>query len=1290
MRSLLSSSRIEKLLDSASRDAQEVLPHLVRRLIRETVSRPNLKTFRIPVGDDVSTTGYDGVVEVTDDSGPYVPKGRSVWEMSTGDATRRFRENYSKREGSAAASTSFVFVTSHKWNRKKQLKLQKDCEAQGKWKSVEVIDVVNLEEWLEVCPATARWLIAQSGVGCSTYWEVSAYVDEEVNAKYGISVAPSLLVGGRKEEYEELVAWLESERLQHRIIGDTVEEAAAFIAGVVLEMDDARAYFESRLLFVCQPEALQLLASAEIPYIVVPLSEDVRKKAASLASKGVRILHPCQSVEHAQVANQGETVLNPLRRESVEESLQSMGIRRENASSVARESKGSLLAVFWQIQESGGESTSWVSPEAAKVLTSALLVAEWEDRNEADWGLVSELSSLSTDECRERLGQLEWPRGPLVRRGGRWDWIAWPFSFGRMAQFMDSKLVKRFVDMSIRVLSERDPAIDMPAEERWTAKLYDKVPTYSPSARTGIAAASVLVAIHSDRMRDVNGQAAANAIAESVLSVDSKLMAERWLSATPILDDLAEAAPDVFIKHTNELAANEDALKVIFEEGGHFGRSPHTYVLWGAERLAWSSDYLTPAVLLLGALAGRDPGGQLSNRPANSLTEILLPWSPSTSADVSARLDSIDALHEQHSDIAWTTCVALLPGKTTLSSSTAKPRWRDWDLEWHRPTIGEYRRYVEGLVDRLVAWAGDSGACWADLVEGFGNLRDAAPLQGSILAGLGKLDPKSLSQEGQAAIADALRSTVNRHKNYAGAKWALKQEEIAPLEEMLGRFELTDPVDRNLWLFDLMPEFPGKPDTAIEERFQRVRSLRQEALGEICEVSGLAGVFRVVDRVERPSDVGLALADLELDANIELEFLRVALACEQTKHETPSLLQAAWQYANGAYARGGLEWLNRVSSDHEISSNPNALLNLALALPPESGTWDTVQQWGEHVDRVFWERTTISVLRDEEADAERAIKSLLVAGRPYRALQVACLAEFRPKETTKGPKVVPPDLMVGILQSLLKQALDDEWYPPDRGSISHYVETLFKLLDESSVDVAQIVQLEFPLLPLLENTERGPRQLIEAVKSVPTVFVDLLKLVYRAEDEDEGKPSERNPAASRLAYSLLSNLRDVPGTLRKDVSEEEPLKNRFDGDIAFAIGEIDADYLAAWVEEARRLAAECSRLEVCDVHIGQLLASSPAEESNIWPCEAVRGLIESIHSEALENGLHTGVVNKRGVHFRGRGGEQERAISSRFRAFAEQARSRWPRTTVLLRRITDDFERLARREDEESLRDEFQ
>ena len=60
------------------RQAQETLPHLVRKLIFASIN-PSL--LCLPSGDNVSLPGWDGILN-TDQGNAFIPKGDSVWELS--------------------------------------------------------------------------------------------------------------------------------------------------------------------------------------------------------------------------------------------------------------------------------------------------------------------------------------------------------------------------------------------------------------------------------------------------------------------------------------------------------------------------------------------------------------------------------------------------------------------------------------------------------------------------------------------------------------------------------------------------------------------------------------------------------------------------------------------------------------------------------------------------------------------------------------------------------------------------------------------------------------------------------------------------------------------------------------------------------------------------------------------------------------------------------------------------------------------------------------------------------
>ncbi len=50
------------------------------------------------------------------------------------------------------------------------------------------------------------------------------------------------------------------------------------------------------------------------------------------------------------------------------------------------------------------------------------------------------------------------------------------------------------------------------------------------------------------------------------------------------------------------------------------------------------------------------------------------------------------------------------------------------------------------------------------------------------------------------------------------------------------------------------------------------------------------------------------------------------------------------------------------------------------------------------------------------------------------------------------------------------------------------------------------------------------------------------------------------------------------------------------------------------------------------------------------------------------------------------GGDQERDLAAKYRKQSEQFIDRWPRTAAVLRSLTEDYEREARRQEEEAER----
>ena len=80
--------------------------------------------------------------------------------------------------------------------------------------------------------------------------------------------------------------------------------------------------------------------------------------------------------------------------------------------------------------------------------------------------------------------------------------------------------------------------------------------------------------------------------------------------------------------------------------------------------------------------------------------------------------------------------------------------------------------------------------------------------------------------------------------------------------------------------------------------------------------------------------------------------------------------------------------------------------------------------------------------------------------------------------------------------------------------------------------------------------------------------------------------------------------------------------------------------------------------------------------------------LQAIASPDVATGFEIGVRNARGVHRRGldEGGVQERALSAKYRAYAERLTFDYPYVANILERIAEAYDWEAEREDSEVLR----
>ena len=133
--------------------ADRELPRLVRSLIAET--EPSAEWIDMPAGTGVRRPGVDGVLKCGLGN-RYVPAGLSVWELSAQKqgCDTKARDDYDKRveqlPSAERSDMTYVAVMGAQWAGKRAF-AQERSQGPG-FRSVETLDVDDLEAWLECAP----------------------------------------------------------------------------------------------------------------------------------------------------------------------------------------------------------------------------------------------------------------------------------------------------------------------------------------------------------------------------------------------------------------------------------------------------------------------------------------------------------------------------------------------------------------------------------------------------------------------------------------------------------------------------------------------------------------------------------------------------------------------------------------------------------------------------------------------------------------------------------------------------------------------------------------------------------------------------------------------------------------------------------------------------------------------------------------------------------------------------------------------------------------------------------
>lgn len=1238
-------SRAEIIRWADRYDAAPNLPRLVRLLIDQ--SNDQVVELQMRADEGVRLRGYDGFSRSLRGT-PFVPEGAAVWEMGTAnDPATKANADYLKRTADPLdvdpEETTFVFVTPRSWPGKNAWASQKTAE--GRWSSVVALDVDDIDLALERSPAAHIWFSEVAGLPALGALSLTSWWDR-FSRLSSPPLTPKLVLAGRADQAAEMLRILAGEARVTSLNAESEDELLAFVASAVLsdaDSDRVRS-LASRCIIVKDPYSLQRLAVSSGTLVLALYHDSLRRDGRLVESHHVLM----RTDEHDHMGMD----LPPIDLVVASQVFQETGIPYRDADALARLIHRSLYAFQRSSPLTTGSirSPAWAGQLESIVARRAWLLGKWNENRSGDTDALEMLVGVPYDTAREQLLQFARGADPMFSNVGS-TWVltsiadAWTYAHSQL----DSLDLDTYEAVVQVVLGAIDPRLEMPVSERWMAGVYGKVRLHSADLRTGLAEMLAYVGSRAGDVSIGGGEiqtwlhAVLNRLFVHLSDDDS---ADRWASVSDVLPLLAEAGPDVFLGAMQLGVRGDDPLLAkLFTDNGAAQpmtvTSPHPSLLWALEGLAWSTEHFGLTVEVLAALTELDPGGQLGNRPAASLTAIFRPWIPQTSADSERRLTAIDRLRERHPGVSWKLLLSLLPSHFASASPTYKPRFRTWPID-QPVTLEELAAMNSAVAERTIEDAGVDPARWSDLVERLSDLPESA-FEYAIERLRG-----AAGEPGGDAVAhvtwESLLSLLHRHQRFAHTDWAMTASRLAVLDSLQEEMAPVNPIERLRWVFDKeIPDIPegGGGDYDHDRYASLLAERRRQAVRAVYESLGVGGVLGLAEAVNHAWQVGFAVGEEDLDGCAEA--LLEHLGTEG------KLQDAARGFVSQRTQEEGWPWTAELFGS--MDGKPQAQARLLLVSRDYEQAWATAHSTPE-VDRFYWQEFSPYGLGVDFSLADEAARQLLAHGRPRTALVILTLY------LRHGS--VHADVVLDALEAFL----DSPNQPNDGAHLDSFeIESILEFLRTSGADEERLAILEWRLLPSLRFDVES--SILESrMAKDPAFFVEVLSLCMKPRHADV--TSEVPELVASNAYQLLRGWAVLPGSSSRGAR-------------------VDADTLNSWMDEAVRLLQEADREEVGLDMIGETLARSTFEDDGSWPEVAVRDLIERVGREELDLGFQIGVSNSRGVTTRGLtdGGEQERELSARYRSLSEKISDAWPRTARILRGIAERYSAEAEFQDEQ-------
>lgn len=1215
-----------------TKECQQLLPELIKRLIDSSVSNINKLSF--PSGDATFLPGWDGIVncnEVID----LVPAGISLWECGTTDSVKSKIDNdFNKRDinplGYDKNTSTFVFVTPRIWSGAEEWL---GTHGDG-WKHIVIYTAIELESWIEKNPSVGIWLAWKLRKLPSNGYILPEMFWERWAQGRDFKLPYEILLHGRDEVREKVVNTCRNKG--HIILQSLSQsEGIAFAIASLATFDDAGMLI-SRTIVATEKSAFEdLVEHYDNLIILTNQSNNIHYST----KRGHSII---VASTPADVKN--EAVKLPIiEKEGFINSLVKVGIDQAKARKIAKDTARDIN-VLRRRENIDIDSPKWI--EHISELLPVILIGKWNENVDGDKEIIESLSGISYEQYVSKLHTLlAIEETPLIHISSMWC-IRSPYEaieYIFHSKVLTAPLLEKYRDICIGLMKDGDTESvkEMQDDGFHFHKFNQK---YSNTIKEGVCQSLGLLAIMGNSENENYSQWVDDTV--SVLLNGWNL--DRYLSNRHFFTALAEASPDAFLTFVEKLP--QEILDKVFEPKKSnyalVGWSIYyTELLFALEELAWDVEYLHRVTRLLLRFSAYKNDSNWANRPTNSLYHIYRFYLPQTYASFEDRMTILRALitndKEAIYNLTYKVCESI--NDRTLEFNNHF-KWRLFGKlksprHIERVTIEELNTVV-GLMLQSCDY---SEKKISELIS----LSFKTYMKEARTSILNVINEHIIGLEDVKVVVDTLRKEITHQKQCEGSKWVLTEEELTPYLELLAKIEPKDTLHKHAWLFnDIFVQLPHKRYRDGMKTMHEQNEVRTKALKEIVDEKGIDGFWNFVQLVKCPkSMVKSAVSIFNHQLNDDV--------CKKYKSGEISE-EFARSYLYELYFKDPSKY---ISWAKQIISSDEGMTIVLYAPEYVKELANIATNRGEAFRQRYWQSIYINCWVKE--DAEHIIRELVNVNRFSEVLEII---------GTNRDEVQLSD--VEIVQILHKCIENFSVFNGrfDTYNFANILEILDKSEDQNVVQL--LIPIEFVMFRHLDHQMNVSNlRLLREISHNPELMIQLVEFAYLPDDKN-AETLETIDESKKLFGECALYILHFGHNIVSFIDEK---------------GNFDGNRMNQYIKRLYQFAKEKKRAKVIDYVVGDILGDIPRDDN--YPPQALCEIVEELNSDTIDRNIYLRIYNSRGVTGRAynEGGKQERYIASRFERFKEKTKLQYPRMTKIFEKLIKDYKNEAGKEDNEAL-----